>query len=146
MKKLFAVVLVLLFIIIAGEGAYLCYLVYENGYTSTSVYESKLLIVSEESSYADDEDLSDATQIRNAIRDGGQIFIKLDNDWLGENFPSEYKSYGAANEENMMWTRGAYLNYIASRGWILSEVSGNTYYFVQADMMIRPSLHESNFY
>lgn len=91
--------------------------------------------MSEELSYSN-QDLSDSTQINNALNDGGMIYIRLDNDWLDENFPSAYKSYGAGNEEGRFWTRGGYLNYIASRGWILTEVEGSTYYFVSNNLVV----------
>ena len=137
MKKGIVVFLVILLSVIAGESAFLCFSLYEEfdlpeyGHTTNE----KLLIVSEEISSSDD-DLSDSTQIDNALKDGGMIRIYTSNEWLDENFPSAYKSYGAGNEEGYFWTRGGYLNYIASRGWILTEVVGTTYYFVSADFVI----------
>lgn len=136
MKKAVGVLIVLM-IVIAGEGIFLCYNLYEEFDTREYGYieGDKLLIVSEELSYSN-QDLSDSTQINNALDDGGMIYIRLDNDWLDENFPSAYKSYGAGNEEGRFWTRGGYLNYIASRGWILSEVKGSTYYFVSNSLVV----------
>lgn len=136
MKKAVGVLIVLL-IVIAGEGIFLCYNLYEEFDTREygHIEGDKLLIVSEELSYSS-QDLSDSTQINNALDDGGMIYIRLDNDWLDENFPSAYKSYGAGNEEGRFWTRGGYLNYIASRGWILTEVEGSTYYFVSNSLVV----------
>ena len=123
MNKGLTTLLTIILVVIAGEGAFLCFNLYEEfesreyGHTTNE----KLLIVSEETGTS--ADLSDQTQISNALSDGGQIRISNSNDWLDENFPSAYKSYGAGNEEGYFWTRGGYLNYISSRGWILTEVS-----------------------
>lgn len=136
MNKGITVLLIIVLVVIAGEGAFLCFNLYEEfesweyGHTTNG----KLLIVSEEIGTSDD--LSDSTQIDNALSDGGQIRISNSNDWLDENFPSAYKSYGAGDEDGYFWTRGGYLNYIASRGWILTEVVGTTYYFVDSDFVM----------
>lgn len=136
MNKVITVLIIIVLVIIACEGAFLCFNLYdefenpEYGHTTNE----KLLIVSEE--IGTSEDLSDSTQINNALSDGGQIRISNNNDWLDKNFPSAYKSYGAGDEEGYFWTRGGYLNYITSRGWILTEIIGTTYYFVEADFVI----------
>ena len=130
MKKGTIAAFVFLLIAIAGEGAFLCFTLY-NEFDNREfghVRDGKLLIVSEEQDSA--ADLSDSTQINNALRDGGMIRVSSSNEWMDENFPSAYKSYGAGDEEGYFWTRGGYLNYMASRGWILTEVVGTTYYFV----------------
>ena len=82
MKKAVGVLIVLL-IVIAGEGIFLCYNLYEEFDTREYGYieGDKLLIVAEELSYSN-QDLSDSTQINNALDDGGMIYIRLDNDWL----------------------------------------------------------------
>ena len=136
MKKAI-VVLIIILLIIAGEGVFLCYNLYEefDSREYGRIDGEKLLIVSEVFD-TPDEDLSDSTQISNALSDGGMIRIRHDNDWLDENFPSAYKSYGAGNEEGYFWLRGGYLNYIASRGWILTDVEGATYYFVSNGLVI----------
>ena len=136
MNKGITVLLTIILVVIAGEGAFLCFNMYnefesrEYGHTTNG----KLLIVSE--GIGTSGDLSDSTQINNALSKEGQIRISNSNDWLDENFPSAYKSYGAGDEEGYFWTRGGYLNYIASRGWILTEVIGTTYYFIDADFVI----------
>ena len=136
MNKGITVLLTIILVVIAGEGAFLCFNMYnefesrEYGHTTNG----KLLIVSEE--IGTSGDLSDSTQINNALSKEGQIRISNSNDWLDENFPSAYKSYGAGDEEGYFWTRGGYLNYIVSRGWILTEVIGTTYYFIDADFVI----------
>ena len=130
MNKGITALLTIVLVVIAGEGAFLCFNLYEEfesreyGHT----INGNLLIVSEDISYSDD--LSDSTQISNALSEGGMIRISNGTDWLDENFPSAYKSYGAGDEEGYFWTRGGYLNYIASKGLILTEVIGTTYYFV----------------
>lgn len=65
------------------RGIFLCYNLYEEFDTREYGYieDDKLLIVSEELSYSN-QDLSDSTQINNALDDGGMIYIRLDNDWL----------------------------------------------------------------
>lgn len=136
MNKGISVLLIIALVVIAVEGAFLCFNMYdefesrEYGHTTNG----KLLIVSEE--IGTSGDLSDSTQINNALSKGGQIRISNSNDWLDENFPTAYKSYGAGDEEGYFWTRGGYLNYIASRGWMLTEVIGTTYYFIDADFVI----------
>lgn len=136
MNKGITVLLIIVLVIIAGEGAFLCFNLHEElesleyGHTTSE----KLLIVSEE--IVTSEDLSDSTQINNALSDGGLIRISNSNEWLDENFPSAYKSYGAGDEDGYFWTRGGYLNYIASRGWILTEVVGTTYYFIATDFVM----------
>ncbi len=136
MKKGTIAAFVFLLIAIAGEGAFLCFTLY-NEFDNREfghVRDGKLLIVSEEQDSA--ADLSDSTQINNALRDGGMIRVSSSNEWMDENFPSAYKSYGAGDEEGYFWTRGGYLNYMASRGWILTEVVGTTYYFVSTEFVI----------
>lgn len=136
MKKAVGVLIVLL-IVIAGEGIFLCYNLYEEFDTREYGYiEGDELLIVTEVFDTSDEDLSDSTQISNALADGGMIRIRHDNDWLTENFPAAYKSYGAGDEEGYFWTRGGYLNYIASRGWILTEVEGSTYYFVSNSLVV----------
>lgn len=136
MNKGISVLLIIALVVIAVEGAFLCFNMYdefesrEYGHTTNG----KLLIVSEE--IGTSGDLSDSTQINNALSKGGQIRISNSNDWLDENFPTAYKSYGAGDEDGYFWTRGGYLNYIASRGWILTEVIGTTYYFIDADFVM----------
>ena len=136
MKKAVGVLIVLL-IVIAGEGIFLCYNLYEEFDTREYGYiEGDELLIVTEVFDTSDEDLSDSTQISNALADGGMIRIRHDNDWLDENFPSANKSYGAGDEEGYFWTRGGYLNYIASRGWILTEVEGSTYYLVSNSLVV----------
>lgn len=136
MNKGISVLLIIALVVIAVEGAFLCFNMYDEfesrEYRHTT--NGKLLIVSEE--IGTSGDLSDSTQINNALSKGGQIRISNSNDWLDENFPTAYKSYGAGDEEGYFWTRGGYLNYIASRGWMLTEVIGTTYYFIDADFVI----------
>lgn len=69
----------------------------------------------------DDEDLSDRTQIRNAIEDGGMMIITLDGEWLDDNFIYGYGAYGATNSEGYYYTLGTVLNFIASEGWQLVQ-------------------------
>lgn len=136
MNKGMTALLSIVLVIIAGEGAFLCFNLNEE-FDSQEIWytiNEKLLIVSEEIEAL--ADLLDSTQIKNALSEGEQIRITNNNDWLDENFPSEYKSYGAGDEERYFWTRGGYLNYIASRDWTLTEVIGTTYYFVDADFVI----------
>lgn len=68
-----------------------------------------------------DEDLSDSTQIRNAVEDGGMMIIALDGDWLDENFISGYGMYGAVDSDGYYYTLGTVLNFIASEGWELVQ-------------------------
>ena len=69
----------------------------------------------------EDEELSDSTQIRNAVEDGGMMIIALDSDWLDENFIYGYGRYGATNSEGYYYTLGTVLNFIASEGWQLVQ-------------------------
>jgi hypothetical protein len=92
MNKGITVLLIIVLVVIAGEGAFLCFNLHEEfesleyGHTTSE----KLLIVSEEIETS--EDLSDSTQIDNALSDGGQIHISNSNEWLDENFGYSKKS------------------------------------------------------
>ena len=80
----------------------------------------------------DESELSDGIQIVNAIQNGGLIKIKTESDWISNHFPAEYVRYGAMNSNGVMWTDGAYLNFIAHKGWQLIAVEDNVFYFVPA--------------
>ena len=80
--------------------------------------------------------LSDYTQIQNALRKGGMIHISLTQITSSSSSLSiEIQSYGAANDAGNYYVLGAFLNYVASKGWELvqSPSSGlsNHYYFVK---------------
>lgn len=93
---------------------------------------NRILMVSFED-LLEDADCSDSTQVENALKSGGQIRIKDTNDGYQHAFGSEYGMYGASDASNMHYTKGAALNYIASKGWVLVQAPttalGTTYYF-----------------
>lgn len=118
-----------LLIVIAIGICYLCYVEFQGSQSIDAT--PAVLILYCESDYASDDDLSDTTQIRNALADGGMISVKIDNDWLRTNFGAEYTHYGASNADGYHYTLGALLNYIASQGWTLVQApsSGLSEYF-----------------
>lgn len=103
------------------------------GNNSTEVLDStnRVLVVriDEEAS-----EYSDATQVKNALEKGGMIQVKLDGDSLEKVLGSYiFGNYGAKGADGYYYTLGAFLNYIASRGWTFVQApsSGlsNYYYF-----------------
>lgn len=103
------------------------------GNNSTEVLDSsnRVLVVR-----IDEEatEYSDTTQVKNALEKGGMIQVKLDGDSLEKVLGSyEFGNYGAMGADGYYYTLGAFLNYIASRGWTFVQApsSGlsNYYYF-----------------
>ena len=78
---------------------------------------------------------SDITQVKNALSNGGTIRIKDSNDGYESAFGHDYEKYGATNSSGNYWTKGAVLNYIASRGWTLIQAPSSglshTFYFIK---------------
>ena len=94
---------------------------------------TRILVLSLENDISDD-DVSDKTQVDNALSNGGMIRIDNTNEGYESAFGTVYKSYGASNASNYMWTWGAVMNYIASKGWKLvqSPSSGlSSYYYFE---------------
>ena len=126
------IALVVLLIVLCG---YLCYGVFGST-NSTGVIDSthRVLIVSLENglSYSD---RSDKTQVKNALEDGGMVRIRPTNDDITYSVGYDYKYYGAGDAKGSIWTIGALLNYIASRGWTLVQAPStglsSDYYFIK---------------
>ena len=127
-------IIFLLLLLTAGIG-YLCFSTYRET-NSTETFDSikRVLVVTIESELSD-SNRSDKTQVKNALDNGGMIRIKASNDGYEYSFGSTYKQYGAANSSNNIWTLGAVLNYIASRGWTFVQAPttglSEYYYFVK---------------
>ncbi len=81
----------------------------------------------------DMDDISDKTQVENALKNGGMI--KVDVEKLTNSFGYEYQYYGASDSEGTFYTLGGVLNYIASKGWTLVQPPttglSDMYYFVK---------------
>ena len=126
------IVLVVLLIVLCG---YLCYVVFRST-NSTGVIDSthRVLIVSLEDDLPDSK-RSDKTQVKNALEDGGMVRIRPNNDDITYSVGNDYKDYGARDSDEIYWTTGALMNYIASRGWtfVQAPTSGLTsnYYFIK---------------
>ena len=120
----------LLVVIAVGIG-YLCFAQFQG----TQSFDStpKILIIDVLRDTVNEDSLSDSTQVRNALEDGGMIRIKIDNDWLDDAFGSTYSRYGASDSEGYHYTLGALLNYVASQGWTFVQAPSSglstSYYF-----------------
>ncbi|MBR0318566.1 MAG: hypothetical protein IJQ86_04680 [Spirochaetia bacterium] len=81
------------------------------------------------------KDASDDIQVNNALKNGGTVRVKDSNEGYQKAFGYEYERYGAINSSGTYWTKGAVLNYIASRGWTLIQAPStgltDMYYFVK---------------
>ncbi len=77
-------------------------------------------------------EVSDYSQIDDALRYGGQIIVNLNQ--LDATLQLDTEMYAAVNSEGRYYTEGALLNYIASRGWTLvqHESFGDMYYFIKS--------------
>lgn len=132
-KAKFGAVISLLILLVLGL-AYISFVTYRQT-NSSDVIDShnRVLLVQIGSDYSK---LSDAIQVKNALKDGGMIRLELDKEFLEESFgSSSYQSYGATNSEGYHYILGALLNYIASRGWNLiqgpSSGLSDSYYFAK---------------
>ena len=81
----------------------------------------------------DAEEKSDKTQVENALKNGGTIFVPLSSDGLEKAFGKSYVSYGATNSKGYVYLEGAAMNYIISKGWSLIQAPStglsSIYYF-----------------
>jgi hypothetical protein len=102
------------------------------GNNSTEVLDSTnralVIRIDEEAS-----EYSDVTQVKNALGKGGMIQVKISGDSLKEVLGSaEFSNYGAMGADGYYYTLGAFLNYIASRGWTFVQAPSSglsTYYY-----------------
>ena len=99
---------------------------------TSSDTKKKILIVY----FTDDmeDDVSDSTQIKNALASGGMIVVYKKLEGFEAAFGDAYKAYGACDAEGSSYTFGSVLNYIASEGWSLVQAPStefNSYYYFQ---------------
>ncbi len=114
------------------ESAVICILLFiEKPNNDVTLDRQKSMILIVDATNDDESELSDSTQIANAVQSGGMIKISPESEWISSHFPPEYIKYGAMNSNGIMWTEGAYLNYIASMGWQLIAVENKVLYFTQ---------------
>lgn len=124
-------VMVLLFLIAFALG-YLTINVYRENNASDQVDSSRRVLLV---SFVNDYDkISDETQVKNALANGGMIQLQINGTALKKSFGNDdYKEYGASDYGGSFYIIGAALNYIASRGWALvqSPTTGlmSDYYF-----------------
>ena len=71
---------------------------------------------------------TDTIQLKNALKNGGRIVIKLTSSFLDDVIP-QAESYGASNINGTYYTLGSVVNYISHLGWKLVSVD-STYGFV----------------
>lgn len=124
-----------LLLILIFSNIYLCYNVFRESHGDGIIDSShRVLVLSIEDDITQSES-SDVTQVINALINGGQIRVGNSNNSFDAAFGSEYQNYGATNIKGSFWTRGAVLNYIASRGWTLVQTPSSRlsddYYFVK---------------
>lgn len=65
--------------------------------------------------------ITDETQVRNALKNGGMIIVVNSSEGFKKAFGEYYTSFGAANKDNKVYLVGAAINYIASNGWTLVQ-------------------------
>ncbi|MFA5546430.1 MAG: hypothetical protein WDA14_12345 [Sphaerochaetaceae bacterium] len=132
-KANFGGVIILLILILIGL-TYLSINVYRETNSSEVIDSSgRVLLVGIGS---DDSDLSDETQVKNALSNGGMVQLSMSKDTLKDVLSSDvYGYYGASDSEGYYYTLGALLNYIASRGWTLIQAPStglsDEYYFIK---------------
>ena len=121
----------ILLIILVGCVGYLVFSRFREKNSSDSIDSSnRVLIVYMDNSTSDQ---SDMTQIKNAFNNGGMI--KINPNDISTELKWEMESYGATNSDGMYWITGAFLNYVASRGWNLIQAPttglANCFYFTK---------------
>ena len=81
----------------------------------------------------EENDVSDITQISNALQNGGGVHINIGN--MDSDFKETISSYAAYDADGRYYVLGAVLNYIASKGWELvqgpSTGLSSIYYFIK---------------
>ena len=101
---------------------------------TTEIFNStnRVLLVEIDSDLERD-DLSDYTQIQNALKDGGTMRLNPNN--LDKTLDSKIDYYAATDSNGQFWVLGALLNYIASEGWELVQAPttglATNYYFIR---------------
>ena len=110
--KTLAIALILVFILTAVASTY---------YNSIK-QQKKVLCISLESDI-DKSDKSDIIQVKNALENGGTIRIENSNDGYSDAFGETYKDFGAKDGKGYLWTSGAVINYIASKGWTFVQAT-----------------------
>jgi hypothetical protein len=126
-------VIVLLFLIVVALG-YLTINMYRENNASDLVDSTRRILMV---SFVNDSDkVSDETQVKNALTNGGMIQLQINGTALRKSFGSDdYKKYGASDYGGSFYIIGAALNYISSRGWTLvqSPTTGlmSDYYFIR---------------
>ena len=132
--KPMSIVIVLLLLLIVENTVICILLLSDKSNAKICEYNPELgVLVIEKTNDVEESELSDIIQITNAIKNGGLIKIKSESDWISSHFPSEYIRYGAMNNDGAMWTEGAYLNYIAHKGWQLIDAENDMLYFVSIE-------------
>ena len=121
---------ILLLIIAIGLG-YLVFVQYRQSNSSDKLDSSNRVLVIELREDLAEADISDEKQVRNALKNGGMIRLNISD--LGSSLKSKIEPYAASNSDNRYWILGAFLNYISSEGWELTQAPttglSQLYYF-----------------
>ena len=92
-----------------------------------------VFIINDDDDETEENDVSDITQISNALQNGGGVHINIGN--MDSDFKETISSYAAYDADGRYYVLGAVLNYIASKGWELvqgpSTGLSSIYYFIK---------------
>lgn len=120
----------LLLIAAVGVG-YLAYVQFRQSHSSDTMDSTNRVLVIEIDEDLKSDEISDETQVKNALKNGGMIRLKSSD--LSKTLKLNLDKYAAANEDGTYWVFGALLNYIASEGWELVQAPSSglsqSYYF-----------------
>ncbi len=145
-KKFFVISLIsLLLSLICTLGvAYLAFSCYQQSVTEDTYelnQQTQLLIVEINADLTNDQ-ISDSTQIKNALKNGGQIRLNMDS--LDSSIDSAIGNYGASDAEGNYWVFGALMNYISNQGWELVQAPSSglsdEYYFVRQTVEVKEKM------
>lgn len=120
----------LLLFVTIGIG-YLVFAQYRQTHSSDSLDSSNRVLVVQIDDDLKASELSDDEQIKNALKNGGMIRIKISD--MDSSLKQKIERYAAIGSDRNYWVIGALLNYLASEGWELTQAptTGLTqmYYF-----------------
>ena len=127
------IIIIALLSVIAAGILYLTISQYRQNNKSELLGSSNRVLVVEINNSLSEEDVSDNTQRKNALANGGMIRLNSEN--LDSSFKIALEPYAAQNASGYYWVLGSSLNYISSEGWQLvqgpSSGLSNMFFFIR---------------
>ena len=127
--------IIFLLVLLLACNIYICLNFFRQSHSNENIDSSHRVLLLTMEDKISNKDASDDVQVKNALKNGGTIRVKDSNEGYQNAFGYEYERYGAVNSSGTYWTKGAVLNYIASRGWTLIQAPSSglttTYYFIK---------------